>query len=66
MKLMDKYLDDVEHFVINFESTDGFSLVLDELKKMNASGSANYAMEDCDMTNATEPPACWERVLPIH
>jgi hypothetical protein len=42
---MDEYLDDVEHFVINFESTDGFSLVLDELKKMNASGSANYAME---------------------
>lgn len=45
MKLMDEYLADVEHFVINFKSTDGFPLVLVELKKINSNGSANYAME---------------------
>ncbi len=47
LKDIDDYLDDVEHFVTNYNHLEGngFEEVLAELKKINSTGSPNYAME---------------------
>lgn len=45
LKPIDGYLDDVEDFVSNYNGNEGFADVLAELKRTNANGSANYAME---------------------
>lgn len=45
LKNIDEYLDDVHHFVNNYNEVPGFDAVIAELKKTNMGGSPNYAME---------------------
>jgi|GEM_PF-4816624 len=47
MKNMDEYLADVDHFIDQFANpmVDGFGEAMAELKKMNSTGSPNFAME---------------------
>jgi hypothetical protein len=45
LKNMDEYLDDVLDFANNYSKVNGYKDVIKELKKVNNTGSPNYAME---------------------
>lgn len=45
LKHIDEYLDDVQHFVNNYNDVEGFTNVLTDIKRINSSGSPNLNVE---------------------